>query len=423
MSRQLATIQTISKLQCIPNSDKLEVATILGWKCVVGRGEFKSGEKVVYCEVDSVLPELPEFEFLRERCFINNGVVKGFRIKTIKLRGQYSQGIVFPLKILEGKRFTNDIRDNPTYEWKDGMEVTGLIGVIQFARPIPAYLSGKVKGDFPTFIPKSDETRVQVLGGLLKDYENTQCYITEKIDGTSATFFFRDGEFGVCSRNLELAKDDPTFHENPRYAVNQDGKYQVIQRDGTLIGEPLDKLPEPQKVSENVYWKIARIYDLENRMRSLGRKLAIQGEIYGEGIQKNYLGIKEQKLAIFNVYDISEAKYLDLIEMMELISQLNSRTLEINESGSEANSSNETKGRLNLEMVPILDMGFSLICDIDKLVEMAKGNSIFNNKVKREGIVIRPIKNVYNVNYSEVCKASRISFKAINQEYLVQQDE
>jgi RNA ligase (TIGR02306 family) len=398
MTRRLATIQKILDIQNVPNSDKLDVCTILGWKCVVGRGEYKVGDLIVYFEIDSVLPELSEFEFLRERCFVDNGIVRGFRLRTIKLRGQFSQGLVMPLNILEGKKFTNDSRENPTYEFNEGDEVTKLIGVIQFERPIPAYLAGKVKGDFPSFIPKSDETRVQVLQELLTEYKGTPCYVTEKIDGTSCTMFYRDREFGVCSRNLELAKEDTTFHERKRYAKNGNGKYQELTENGDLIGEELNELPPIEKVSENIYWKMAREYDIENKLQKLGRKIALQGEIYGEGLQKNPLGIKGQKWAIFSIYDIAEQRYLSIGEMEPLLI------------------------KLSLDFVPLVTTNLILNDNIDELVEMAKGNSVINPKRKREGIVIRPLDYIQNNNYSEVCKAGRISFKAINPEYLLENE-
>ena len=90
--RKLATIEKILAINPIPDADQIERATIRGWNIVVKKGEHKVGELVIYCEIDSLMPERPEFEFLRPR---------GFRIRTIKLRGQCSQGIIFPLSILE----------------------------------------------------------------------------------------------------------------------------------------------------------------------------------------------------------------------------------------------------------------------------------------------------------------------------------
>ncbi|MFH1288821.1 MAG: RNA ligase (ATP), partial [bacterium] len=117
MDRKLASIQKIIDIQPIPNADNIEVAAILGWKVVTRKSEFKPGDMVVYIEIDSVLPERPEFEFLRTNCFIDNGIVKGFRIKTKKFRKQISQGICFPISILSGLKC----------EFAEGNDVTTLL--------------------------------------------------------------------------------------------------------------------------------------------------------------------------------------------------------------------------------------------------------------------------------------------------------
>lgn len=146
--RKLASIQKIKDVQPIQGADTIEVASVLGWKVVVKKGEFQVGNLMVYCEIDSILPEKPEFEFLRN---------KNFRIRTIRLRGQVSQGICFPLSVLP----TN-------FEIEEGKECTEVLEIIKYEPPIPASLSGIVKGTFPSFIPKTDETRVQVLQELLQ---------------------------------------------------------------------------------------------------------------------------------------------------------------------------------------------------------------------------------------------------------------
>lgn len=208
--RKLASIQKIEKLQPIESADSIELATVLGWNVVVKKGEFNVGDLVVYCEIDSVLPDKPEFSFLRDR---------GMRIKTIKLKGQISQGICFPLSILLDA------------------DVTDILEIKKYEPLIPECVSGVMKSTFPSFIPKTDETRVQVLKKTLEQYAGSLCYVAEKIDGSSATYFIKNGEFGVCSRNMELSE------------------------------------------SENSYWKIAEKFDIENKLRSLGLDIAIQGDL------------------------------------------------------------------------------------------------------------------------------------------------
>jgi RNA ligase (TIGR02306 family) len=394
MTRKLATIQVISSIEKHPNADKLEIANVLGWRIIIGKGEFKEGDKIVYFETDSVLPEIPEFEFLRDRCFVNNGIVKGFRLKMIRLRGEFSQGLIMPLSILDGKKFPNDIRENPIYDWKEGQEVTGLIGVKLFEKPIPVCMRGDIKGPFPSFLHVTDETRIQLLGSLLKEYEGTKCYISEKIDGTSTTMFYNKGEFGVCSRNYELKPDTRTFHETPPL-VKVNDKIYLSNDNGEAVGEPIESLPN---IKENVYWKMARKYNIEEKLRKLGKNIAIQGESFGEGLQGNPLKIKDQRLAIFNVFDIDKNEYYSLDEMINFCNEL------------------------GLETVPILDKEYILESDIQKIVKMSIGNSVINSECKREGIVIRPVENKIDKRYFNECVNGRISFKVINPEYALNEE-
>ena len=339
--RKLASIQKILAIDPIEGADLIETVTILGWHCVVQKSKnFKVGDLIVYCEIDSVFPEKPEFEFLRN-CH--------FRIKTRRFKSQISQGLVLPLSVLsEG-------------EYNEDDEVTDLLEIKKYEIPDPACCNGNAKGSFPSFMIKTDETRVQILQEMLTKYKGTICYISSKCDGTSMSTFFNnhldlEDQFGVCSRKLELKKDQPEI-----------GEYSFS--------------------TKNTFWAIAEKYDLENKLRQLNRNLGIQGEVIGEGIQKNKYSIKGHELRVFNIFDIDQYKYLNFAEFIDLSTTL------------------------GLQTVPILDTNFTLIDDIDTLVELSKGNSILNPKVKREGIVIRPLKEIYDPKFG------RISFKVINPEF------
>lgn len=262
--RQLATIQEIKNLEPIPEADAIERATVLGWQLVVKKGDFNIGDLCVYCEIDSLMPDRPEFEFLKPR---------GMRIKTVRLRGQVSQGIAFPLSILP-----------PDYSYSIGTDCTDVLGITKYDPPMPACLSGAAKGKFPSFIPKTDETRVQVLQKVLDKYQGHPCYVTEKLDGSSATYYIKDGEFGVCSRNLDLLED-----------------------------------------ADNSFWKVARQLNIEEKLRSLKVNIAIQGELVGEGIQDNKLKLKGQTVYFFNAFDIDKFQYFEFEAFKNLID-----TLELN---------------------------------------------------------------------------------------------
>lgn len=269
--RKLASIQKIKALEPIADADAIEKATVLGWQLVVKKGEFQVGDLCVYCEIDSLLPDRPEFEFLKAR---------GMRIRTVRLRGQISQGICFPLSILPDG---TDIQEDT--------DVTELLGISKYEPPIPAQLAGIAKGMFPGFIPKTDETRVQVLQDTLDKYRNEPCYVTEKLDGSSVTYYWKDGEFGVCSRNLELLES-----------------------------------------AENSLWKVARELQIEEKLKSLCGNVALQGEIIGEGIQGNLYKLKGQTVYFFNLFDIDQYKFVEFEAFTQTLASLNLATVPILET-------------------------------------------------------------------------------------------
>jgi RNA ligase (TIGR02306 family) len=330
--RKLASIQSIKALSPIEGADAIERATVLGWQLVVKKGEFQVGDLAVYCEIDSIMPDKPEFEFLKPR---------SMRIKTIRLKGQISQGICFPLSILP-----ND------FALVEDADCTDVLGVIKYEPVLSAALSGIAKGKFPSFIPKTDETRVQVLQKLLDKYEGETCYITEKLDGSSATFYLNNGEFGVCSRNLELLED-----------------------------------------TENTFWKVARQMDIEAKLRTIGKNIALQGELVGESIQNNKLKIKGQTVKFFNVFDIDNFQHFSCAAFQAFISDL------------------------GLQTVPIIALDYQLSNNIAAIVKMANLKSTLRPDVWAEGIVIRPC-----IEKNDVLNG-RVSFKAINPEFLLKYGE
>ena len=336
--RKLASIQAIKAIDPIENADAIEKATVLGWQVIVKKEEFKIGDLCVYCEVDSLMPNKQEFEFLRTR---------GMRIKTIRLRGQISQGICFPLSILP-----------PETILQEGVDCTDILGIPKYEAPIPACLMGLVKGKFPSFIPKTDETRVQVLQKVLDKYKGEKCYVTEKLDGSSATFFLNADEFGVCSRNLELLDD-----------------------------------------STNSFWKIARQLSIEEKLRSLNGNYAIQGELVGEGIQGNKLGLKGQTVYFFNLFDIDRFEYLSLDRFIEVFH------------------------KLELPIVPLLSKDYVLENDVDNIIRMATVKSTIRPDSWAEGIVIRPVLEKIDLLLSkENFNNGRLTFKAVNPEFLLKYD-
>jgi RNA ligase (TIGR02306 family) len=364
--RKLASIQRIKDIVPIEGADAIDLAIVNGWRVVVAKNVgHKIGDYVVYCEIDSFLPIREEFEFLRKTSYkkMSDGK-EGFRLKTIKLRGQISQGLIIPL-VDALKSCNYRISDNlvsieenvyPAIEpdrviitpsvllpVRDGEDLTEILGIIKYEPPIPAELAGKAKGLFPSFIPKTDEERIQNLSIEYPKWveSNRKFYVAEKLDGSSATFYYKDGEFGVCSRNLEL-----------------------LETEG------------------NTFWRVAREMDLENKMKSLGYNVAFQGELVGEGIQGNPYKIKGQKVFFFNVFSIDDYRYADLTGFVNTIHGL------------------------GLGTVPKLETNFKLPDTIDELLKYAEGKSYYNPNTEREGVVIRS-------------EDRDISFKVISNRFLL----
>ncbi len=332
--RHLATIQKIAEVRPIEGADAIEAVRIKEWWCVAKKDEFKVDDYCVYFEIDSLLPVTnPNFEFLAKgnkpkTMNIDGKTYVGYRLKTIKLRGQISQGLALPLPAL----FADANMDSSLYEVDN--DVSESLDVVKWEAPIPAQLSGKIRGSFPGFLPKTDEERVQNLAEVVARQQGVTFYVTEKLDGSSATFYrhttIADGErFGVCSRNLDLL-DTPG----------------------------------------NTFWELAKKYELDTK---LPEGFCVQGEAVGEGIQDNKLKIKGHDLYVYNVYDIKNAKYLDYIDFVAFCE------------------------KLGLKTVPVLDTAWLLTGTVEDLLKMAEGKSVIAPEVEREGLVFRPMQEKQEV--------------------------
>jgi len=196
--RKLASVRTVNQILPIPGADRIMLAVVDGWKCVVKKDEFAAGDLAVYCEIDSFLPIKDEFEFLRKSSFKKMGEQEGFRLRTVKLRGQISQGLLLPCSVLNREATV-------------GEDVSEELGIVKYEPPIPACLSGDVVGPFPAAIQKTDKERVQNLAADFESWKDKAFHATEKLDGTSFTAFVDEG-FGVCGRNWQLADSESNTH-------------------------------------------------------------------------------------------------------------------------------------------------------------------------------------------------------------------
>lgn len=343
--RKLASIRRITEILPIPGADAIEVVQVGGWRVVTKKNEFQVNDLCVYFEIDSVLPVCEQFEFLRGSSFVqkdwlisdDNPTGEGFRLRTIRLRGQISQGLVVPVHSFYRTVATLMV-EGYVFERFEGDDVTDLLGVVKWDPPVPASLSGKVKGNFPSFIPKTDQERIQnVTADEMAKYADHDFEVTVKLDGSSMTVFSQNEYVGVCSRNLELDwENDP----NTTFA------------------------------------KVLTETALHEILPTLGN-YAIQGELMGPGIQGNRENMKDHKLYVFDIYDIGAGRYLTSSERIDFVNQI--RLLQ------------RTKGVKCIEHCPIQPAVQAAKLSVDNLLAMAEGPSIVN--AVREGLVFKSIQD------------------------------
>ena len=264
--RKMATIRRIDALRPIVGADAIECAIVGGWTCVVKKGEYTAGDLAVYCEIDSWIPyEVAPFLSKGNFPHVYNEV-KGERLRTVKLRGQLSQGLLLPIATVENWIYIDD----PRLQVEEGVDVSEYLGIVKYEAPIPASLAGEVKGMFPSRIPKTDQERIQNLSTELEEWkaEKLTWEVTEKLDGSSMTVYIIDGEVGVCSRNLDL---------------------------------------KPNK--DNSLWATAYKNEIDVKLIQSCCNLAIQGELVGNGIQGNIYKMRDQEFYVYDIYDIDAGRY------------------------------------------------------------------------------------------------------------------
>ena len=270
--RKLATIQTIHNISPIKGADNISVAEVLGWEVVVKNGEYASGDSVIFCEIDSWIPESIA-PFLCEGKRFNHTL--GGRVRTKKLRGVVSQGLILPLSTLS----------NPG-QYTLGEEVTKELGIVKWENETLLIKCKEAKRGFPIFIPKTDQERVQNLKMVFDQYVDKSYEVTTKLDGSSLTiysYYDKDSKCdvsGVCSRTLEL------------------------------------------KEGHNKYWDCAKKYNVIEKLKSTGRGLAVQAEMLDVNIQSNYEKVDSLQMYVYDIYDIDNKSYLLPEERRNLCKEL-----------------------------------------------------------------------------------------------------
>ena len=334
MSRRFATVRKISEIRAIPNAERVELACVDGWRAVIPKNTYKDGEYVLFIETDAALINVddPRFDFLRKSClkqWKNSQVLFGecLRVRTIKLAGQISQGLVLKLA------------DFPEAVCSDDIDAVLCIKHFDELAEEMAAKTGKIKqadaaGSFPSFIPKTDEERIQNMPEVLTAHKDTLFEVTLKLDGSSMSVGYSpsnypDDPFFVCSRNLRLKRGDNTFH------------------------------------------KVAAYYDIENKLKQYydasGEELCLQGELIGPGINGNRGKQENYSFNVFRVWSISDKKWLETEDWRFLCEH-----------------------KFSIPTVPRIDCAYRPLnryTTVDELVEFAK-KAMFNGLIG-EGYVFK----------------------------------
>ena len=284
MSRKLASIQKIYKIEPIEGADRIELAHVLGWQCVVNKGQFQPGDPGVYFEIDSFLPIRPEFEFMRASSYKKTDLMgEGFKLRTQKFRGQLSQGLLLPVS-----QFPEIPPDAEV-----GMDVTDILEVRKWEIEEKATTGGTVIGTLPYDIPHTDETRVQAEPELIQSFAGLEYYISTKMDGSSHSIGIDDNGLHVCGHNYEY-KDDGTS-----------SFYNLVKERGYL-----------EKMKQ---------FAVENGIRTL----TIQGELCAPGIQQNRLKLKAPEWYVFTIRE--NGRRVGLKRMQEICKVLTMTTVPVEE--------------------------------------------------------------------------------------------
>jgi RNA ligase (TIGR02306 family) len=315
--RVMARVVQIDEVRGIPGADAIDAYRVGGWWVVDKKAAYAPGDLAIFAELDSWIPhELAPFLSRGQEPREYNGV-RGERLRSVKLRGQISQGLLLPLKHL-----TNYGADLVV-----GSDVTDALGIQKYEAPIPAQLAGEVRGAFPSYIPRTDQERVQNLSMEIAQWcaEGKTFEISEKLEGSSMTVYSTTNDEGVCSRNLDLK----------------------------------------ESVS-NTLWKVVKRDQLLDKIAGLN--IALQGELVGEGIQGNIYQLRGQHFYVFDIYDIAAGRYYTPSER-----RLFCKTTQIQHVPVLTGCADK-------------DLGTGSIQDI---LDWAEGKSALNTATEREGIVFK----------------------------------
>lgn len=370
MSRKLASVQSVKAIRPIEGADRIEVVQILNWDCVARKGEFNVGDRVIYFEIDSLLPDIPAFEFLKGSSWSQK--LNKYKIKTHKMRGQISQGLVVPIKDLEEiDRQIHNREECVPIAYCEGYDLTEILGIEKYEPPVSNGSLGELI-HHEWYVPKTDEERIQVCANdVLPVYIQAQdanaWYASIKLDGTSCTAGLFEDAFLIGGRNQ--------WYKGPNMYT------ETVKKHGDLEEA------------------------IKEFHRTTGKYIVFQGELCGPGIQSNKLGLTEKEWFIFNVFvsdtgKMDSYKKCDYTQLIGLTEIFNLKTVPI----------------IKYEDKPCIDPNLSIdenVNELLKYVDTLKYRTYFEdaspNQVA-EGIVVR-MNNMTN------------SFKVVSNKFLLKGGE
>jgi RNA ligase (TIGR02306 family) len=328
---KLATIEKILDIQPIEGADKIVLATVLGWQVVIKKDEYKVGDLCIYIPIDTLVNSSNEwFNFLAS----SKDSMIWSRIKTAKIRGKYSQGLIIPTTCLE-------LIIDPVIKLEEGLDVGELIGVKKYEKELllVSFASSddtSLSVPFPSdIIPITDEDNLKSNYQVLEELKNRKLYLTLKMDGSSMTILRINDKFSVCSRRLVLNK-----------------------------GAVMHQFVDNKKIKD--------------QLDQIGRNVAIQGEFCGPKINCNQMGLKDYKYYVFTIRDLETNEYFSLDQIKDFCTQANLEHVPILQC---------------LEPSDTLDININYLQQFANVQEYIHPNG---KRVPAEGIVIRPCEPVFS---------------------------
>ena len=405
-SRKLVTFRTIDAIDPIPGADFIKVASIEGWKVVVKHDEFQPGDMCVFFEVDSFLPmgDL-QYEFLRKNATTWHGI-EGARLKTIRLRKTLSQGLALPISAFPILQQVIEVAEREGATLRD-INLTGILRIPKWEKVMSTQLAGLARGNFPSFLRKSDQERCQNIPNEIFGYEDEWFKLdTKNVPPEVVDVMVQRGEVKFFGQAPEMTGG---WYKVRKASASRDTRYEIsLKLDGSSMtvyckGVDEDRVEgvcsrnldlKLEGNEDNSFVQMAQNGILDVLCKS-GTDVAIQGELMGPGIQGNREDLTHNQFFIYNIFDIKTNEFMTPPERLEWV-----RTANV--------VSKNLFSQAMLDHVFVLHESSTLaelgITNMDQLLKFAEGPSLKNQV--REGLVFKAVDGKHQ-------------FKVISNQYLL----